>query len=241
MSVGVGEIDQRGERPLVEDEPVDYLGSSSRIETARKVMYRSSSGKKESLHSNNEMYAAAWEPILSSTAPCPWGGEQVGVTLRAREHSSTEVLFPALVDAEVAVRNSLFDLIRRDSTPEAVCKVGFHQYEATGRERCLSLTVSLLEDFGSKSWPVLSELAKSERPECELFVGLIAHCDGIPSAKRASALSKLAAHPDAAVRIEILDNLADLTAYDRQCVLETLTDDSDADICEEANQRLLDL
>ena len=74
-----------------------------------------------------------------------------------------------------------------------------------------------------------------------MFVGLIAHCDGIPSAKRASALSKLATHPDAAVRIEILDNLADLTAYDRQCVLETLTNDSDADICEEANQRLLDL
>lgn len=238
--MSVGEIDQR-DKSLVEDESVDHFMWSSLSETAHQTMCWSSPGNKESLESNNERNTAAWEPILSSNAPRRSGGEQVGVRLPAAERSSIEVLFPALVDAGVAVRNSLFDLIKRDSTPDAVCKVGFREYEATGRERCLSLTVSLLEDFGSKSWPVLSELVESERPECELFVGLIAHCDGIPSARRASALSKLATHPDAAVRIEILDNLADLTACDRQCVLEALTNDSDADICEEANQRLLDL
>ncbi len=236
--MSVGEVNPRGKRPLIKD---DYFTSSSPSETAHQVMYGSSLEDKESLRSNNEMYAAEWEPILSSTAPCPWGGEQVGVTLRKREHSFTEVLFPALVDVGVAVRNSLFDLIRRDSTPEAVCKVGFHQYEATGQERCLLLTASLLEDFGEEAWPVLKELAASKQPECELFVRLIAHCDGVSSTARATALGELATHPDPIVRLAILDNLAGLSAGDRRAVLESLTDDSDDDVREEARQRLLDM
>lgn len=153
----------------------------------------------------------------------------------------TEVLFRALVDAGPIDRTLHFNIIRRNSTPEAVCKTGFRGYKVTGRERYLSLTVSLLEDFGEEAWPVLKELAVSRHPECELFVGLIANCNGVSSTQHAGALSELATHPDIVVRLTILDNLSDLSVDDRQCVLETLTNDSDADICEEANQRLLHL
>ncbi len=153
---------------------------------------------------------------------------------------STEVLFPALVNAGVD-RNSLFDLIRRDSTPEAVCEVGFREYEATGQERCLLLTVSLLEDFGEEAWPVLKELAASKHPECELFVGLIANCDGVSSTQRADALCDLATHAEPVVRLTILDDLSDLSVDDSRSVLESLKDDSDDDVREEARQRLFDM
>jgi len=238
--MSVGEIDQRDKRHLVEDERVDYFKSSGPSLTAHPVMYRSSPGNKEFLHSNNEMYPAVWGSILSSTAPCPLGGEQVAVTLPATEHRFTEAFFKKLVNAGVSDRNFLFDLIRRDSTPEAVYIVGFREYEATGQERCLLLTASLLEAFGEKAWTVLKELAASKRPECELFVGLIAHCDNVSSNERASALGELATHPDPVVRLAILHNLSDLSVDDRRSVLESLTDDSDDDVREEAHQRLLD-
>ncbi len=238
--MSVGEIDQRGKRPFVEDERVDYYTSSSPSETAHPAMYGSSRENREFLDSNNDMYTAVWESILSSTAPCPWGGEQVAVTLPATKHSSTEAFFKKLVNAGVADRNFLFDLIRRDSTPEAVCKVGFREYEATGQERCLLLTASLLEDFGEEAWSVLKELAASKLPECELFVGLIAHCDDVSSNERANALCELATHPDPVVRLTILDNLSDLSVDDSRSLLESLIDDSDDDVREEARQRLLD-
>ena len=238
--MSIGEIDQCDKKYLVEGERVDYVTSSSPRETVYQGMYGSPAGNKESLDGNNERDTAAREPTLSSNSPRLWGGEQVSVTLPATEHSSTEVLFPALVDAGVAVRNSLFDLLRRDSTPEVVCKVGFREYEATGQERCLLLTASLLEDFGETAWPVLKELAASKRPECELFVGLIAHCDDVSSNERASALGELAAHPDPVVRLTILGDLSDLSVDDTRSVLRSLTDDSDDDVREEARQRLLD-
>ena len=239
--MNVGEIDQRGETSLVEDEHVGYVTSFSPSKTAYGVVYRRPLQDREYWPSNNEKFPAAWEPVFSSTTPCRGGGEQVGVTLCAREHSTTEAFFRKLVTAGAANRNVLFDLIRGDSTPEAVCEVGFREYEATGRERCLLLTASLLEAFGEKAWPVLKELAASKRPECELFVGLIAHCDGVSSTERTSALGELATHTDSVVRLTILDNVSDLSVDDRRSVLESLADDSDDDVREEARQRLLDM
>jgi len=238
--MSVGEQDQRLKSPFVEDERVGYYASSSPSATAHPAMYGSSRENREFLDSNNDMYTATRESILSSTAPRPWGGEQVAVTLPATEHSSTEAFFKKLVNAGVADRNFLFDLIRRDATPEAVCKVGFREYQATGQERCLLLTASLLEAFGEKAWPVLKELAASKRPECELFVGLIAHCDEVSSTQRANALCELATHPDPVVRLTILGDLSDLSVDDTRSVLRSLTDDPDDDVREEARQRLLD-
>jgi hypothetical protein len=238
--MSVGEIVQRDKRSFVESERVDYVTSYRPSETTHPDFYGTFLRNKDPLYSNNERNRTSWQLAVSSTDSSEWGGKQVGVTLRTIEHSPTKELFSALVDAGVDARNYLFDRITRSSTPEAVYSVGFGEYQASGEERGLLLTASLLEDFGKKAWPVLKELATSKRPECELFVGLIARCEGVPSAARAGALRELAAHPDPAVRLAILDNVKDLSLEHRQSVLESLTDDSDDDVREEARQRLFE-
>jgi len=100
------------------------------------------------------------------------------------------------------------------------------------------MAVSLLESFGKESWPVLRNIAKRKRPDCELFLRLIAECSDTSATDRISALIALTSHPDRNVRYQIIEVLDSFSNEDKKRVLQKLVTDADADVRERAEENL---
>src|SRR5947209_14609840 len=100
-------------------------------------------------------------------------------------------LVSAHPDERLALRESLISQF----DPLAVLRAALEKYDQTAKEAYLLHALSLLESWGSRAWPALQWIACSTRPECELFTGLIARCEGISEEERLDALRRLAAHP----------------------------------------------
>lgn len=147
-------------------------------------------------------------------------------------------LFPLLVTAPSKRLNLVFLALQALRAPQEILDTALAEYDHSGRERCLSLAVSLLEDLGAGAWPALRKLARSTRPECELFVGAIAHCPGVALKDRVAALRDLASHPDAAVRDRVYHSLSDFPAEVSRSLLHVFATDADAAIRQAARQRL---
>ncbi len=151
---------------------------------------------------------------------------------------AAETLLPLLLAAAPSERATLFQALLQRSTPAAIADVAFRLYDHTGREAYLLHAVALLEEWGAAAWPVLCSLAASPRPECELFVGLIARCRGVPAEERLRVLADLTAHPAVAVRSDILARINDFSPREVQPLLRNLASDSDPDLRAESQERL---
>jgi HEAT repeats len=145
---------------------------------------------------------------------------------------------PLLVSASPANRKALALRILRLSHPVAVTLVALQEYDRTAKESYLLHALSLLDSWGSAAWPALRWLAQLGRPECELFSGLIARCQGIPRMQRLEALALLAGNPHSAVRFSLLERLGEFGLEEASPILEKLTSDSDPDVRAEATERL---
>ena len=88
----------------------------------------------------------------------------------------------------------------------------------------------MLESIGKDAWPSLQEFASSKRSECELFVGLVAECDGVTVKERVATMKQLAENPYAGVRSAVVDELSEFEEDVQQSVLEVLAKNTDVDI-----------
>src|SRR5207253_7981249 len=104
------------------------------------------------------------------------------------KYEAIELLLPALADAPSRQLNAVFDAILELNEPASILEGALIEYQRTGRQRFISLAASLLEQFGKRAWPVLRQLAQSDRPEREFFVETIAHCEGVALDERLRAL-----------------------------------------------------
>jgi hypothetical protein len=133
----------------------------------------------------------------------------------------------------------LFRLLTQTSTPEAIVRTAFAEYDRTGREAFLLHAAALLETFAKEAWQALLRVARSGRPETELFLGLIARCPEVTNAERTSAFGILATHPSPAVRLGLLEHLPALGPDNERALLRDLAlGDPDPDIKAEAADRL---
>jgi hypothetical protein len=151
--------------------------------------------------------------------------------------AETRQFLQSLESAKAKERRELFRSVLEQSTPEAVAEAIFSLYDQTGRESFLLHGVSLLEAFGERAWPALCSIARSKRPEVELFVGTIARCPGVPAPKRAEALLVLAENPSPAVRQRILERLGEFGPVEVQRLLNRLAADADPEVRADASDR----
>lgn len=152
--------------------------------------------------------------------------------------SKISELINFLVNAPSKWINRLFDLVRLTASSEDILRASLLHYRHTGRERYLSMTLSLLQDKGEKAWPALSSFAKSGAPECELFIPLIASCPGISANERIRALTSLVRSTDVNVRRSLLNCFTDLSTDYATTILTLLASDSDEDVRQKAQEYL---
>lgn len=182
---------------------------------------------------------SAWRSQLLSTSPLFGMGafrsdDQVG----SSHAEETAQRLADLVTAPSKRLNSIFDEIRASNDPEEVLAVALREYERTADWDYLEFAASFMKSFGARAWPALSTLSRSNRPECDWFVGAIARCRGISADERAQALLHLTLNPDQAVRSSILEALDALPSQYQRQILQVLASDRDGEISEEASERL---
>jgi hypothetical protein len=145
---------------------------------------------------------------------------------------------PLLISAGAGERKGLFQRLLTMSHPLAVSLVALEEYDRTGRESVLLNALSLLESWGPVAWPALLWVAQLARPECELFTGLVARCSGVPRRQRLEGLTLLAGNPYSAVRLGVLERLADFPPDEAKPILEKLAADTDPDVQMQAAEQL---
>ena len=150
-------------------------------------------------------------------------------------------LLKLLIDSPSLLRNEIYSLLVRFCTPRDILDASLAQYEQTCQEQYLLQAISLLERIGKEAWPTLQWLARSERHDCELFVGLIARCEQVPVNKRISAIRELAHNPYKEVRSAIFEQLSEFDEDGQRPILEILAKDDEPEIREEAEQDLAEL
>ena len=147
----------------------------------------------------------------------------------------TVFILDYLMNAPAKMINVLFQLLRAKSAPRVILETSLEAYKKTNNERYLTVAKSLLEDFGKEAWPTLRYLSKSNHPECDLFVRLIAQCAEVPAMERATALTNIAKHPNKYVRSQVPEFLPLFGKEDQIRILQVLMNDSDPEIKEEAD------
>ena len=158
-----------------------------------------------------------------------------------RSTEDTDRLLALLADAPSRLRNQIHAMLVRFCSPDEILDASLARYEQTCQERYLLQAISLLESKGKDAWRALRTLARSNRRECELFIGLIARCNSVPASERASAIKRLAASPHVDVRSALVDQLPEFDEEAQRCALEVLKGDADLEIRQEAEEYLAEL
>lgn len=146
-----------------------------------------------------------------------------------------------LVNAGSDTRNLFYNRIAREETPQDICDAGIQEYYRTGQERYLLMVLSLLENARQDAWPTLKKLAETQHSLCELFVPLIASCDGVAASKRRDALLALVTHPERYTSGSVLENLGAIPEDYRRVILERFEVNVHEDLRNEARELLEDL
>jgi hypothetical protein len=162
-------------------------------------------------------------------------------TSASESRAVAQAWLPKLVEAESRDRNRIRNLLLEQSQPEAIAEVALSDFRATARESSLLAAASLLEGFGSRSWPTLRAMAQAGLEECELFLGLIANCEGIPERERIGALVELARRGHSSTRAAIFEKLSRFREAMKRVVLQVLAQDRDEEIRAEAQAALASL
>lgn len=133
-----------------------------------------------------------------------------------------DTLFPLLFEGRLWERRKAYMWLKRWGTPALILNAGLRAHSLYGYEGWLAETASLLRDLGPGCWPVLMQWIKSGRPECELFVNVVAELPGTSETDRRDALVILAHNPDESTRQRVLESLPALTPGNRLKVLQAL-------------------
>jgi hypothetical protein len=150
----------------------------------------------------------------------------------------TSQLFAALVPARGEQRNHLYQKLLHLGEPEILLHTALEAYRTHGNEERLAVAASLLADMGTRSFPALQSLVQSGSPECGMFIPVIAHCREIEMTRRLELLMILTSNPDVYVRISLLTETQHLRPEDAKPILQRLSNDTDAEIEEDARTYL---
>jgi hypothetical protein len=145
------------------------------------------------------------------------------------------------VNANSESRNLFYNRIAREESPQDICDAGIQEYFKTGQERYLLIVVSLLENARQDAWPALQKLAITQHSVCELFIPLIASCDGVAASKRRDALLALVHHPEKFTSQAVLENLGELPEEYRRTILKRFETNFHEDLREGARELLEEL
>jgi hypothetical protein len=96
------------------------------------------------------------------------------------------------------------------------------------------MAASLLADIGTPALPVLRVLVRSGRPECEMFVPIVARLHGVSVQGRLELLAQVASHPSTDARYGLLEALRAFAPQEVMPLLRTLSHDEDTEIANEA-------
>ena len=122
---------------------------------------------------------------------------------------AVRLIFQQIIDATPYAQRMGTLALLNFAEPAEILSVAISEHDVYGYEGRLLMAANLLDLFGTRSWPVLRELAKSGRPECEFFVSTIASFRGVPEEERLSALADLACNPHRGTRRRVLELLED--------------------------------
>jgi len=151
---------------------------------------------------------------------------------------ATALVFPWLIQARGETRRQLYQALLTLGEPKAILDVALSAYEQYGNEDRLTLAASLLMDLGAQAFPALRILARSNRPECAWFIPAIAGLPDVQLQKRVEVLISLVKSPHSAVRQSLLGATQALPSPEAISLLHMLSQDSDAEIAEEAREWL---
>jgi hypothetical protein len=145
-----------------------------------------------------------------------------------------ELLLPEFSRCNPEERERLIETLVLASSPEAVLREGLIQHERHGGEQYLEAAAAVLERFGARSFPALSQLTASGREECERFIFPIAFLEGVPRPARIDLLAKLASSPHWLVRRRVLEAAGHFAPREADPILEILANDPDEELREAA-------
>ena len=154
------------------------------------------------------------------------------------KRDATQWVFPLLIQARGETRRQLYQALLTLGEPKAILDVALSAYEQYGNEDRLTLAASLLMDLGAQAFPALRILARSNRPECAWFIPAIAGLPDVQLQKRVEVLISLVKSPHSAVRQSLLGATQALPSPEAISLLHMLSQDSDAEIAEEAREWL---
>ena len=113
----------------------------------------------------------------------------------------TQNLFPMLVEGPPARRRLVYETLKEFAEPQEILIGSLQLYLRDGNVEPLVVGSGLLEDLGSRSWPVLEAYAQSAQPACAYFVPAIARLKGVTAEKRCAVLEILARSEDSELRL----------------------------------------
>jgi hypothetical protein len=131
-------------------------------------------------------------------------------------------------------RDRIYEALLLLAEPETILDVALDEYHRYGNEEHLAMAASLLADIGARALPALWALVRSGRPECEMFVPVIAHLRGVSVQSRLALLAQVASNPSTDVRYGLLEALRAFSPHHVIPLLRTLSHDGDTEIADEA-------
>jgi hypothetical protein len=129
---------------------------------------------------------------------------------------------------------------RAESARQVVCEAIRRYRQLDGYEGYLVDAAWQLEQGGIDAWPVLCELAFSQAPEVEYFIGAIVRMTGIEPKKRLAVLRTAARNPDPNVRARLLELIDEMSDGHQALVLRALANSNNPedDVTHRARFRL---
>jgi hypothetical protein len=148
--------------------------------------------------------------------------------------NATKWLFPLLPKTRGDLREHIYETLLRLEEPDSILIVALGEYDKYGNEERLAIAASLLADIGEPALPALRILVRSDRPECEMFIPIIAHLRGVSVQSRLALLAHAASNPSPDVRYSLLEALRAFSPHEVMPLLRALSRDEGTDIADEA-------
>jgi hypothetical protein len=143
-------------------------------------------------------------------------------------------LFSSLIKARGDRRDRIYEALLHLAEPEIILDVALDEYHRYGNEERLAMAASLLADIGAPALPALRILVSSGRPDCEMFIPIIARLRGVSVQSRLALLAQVASNTSTDVRYGLLEALRAFAPHEVIPLLRTLSRDEDTDIADEA-------
>jgi hypothetical protein len=148
--------------------------------------------------------------------------------------NATKWLFPLLLKARADLREHIYETLLHLEEPDSILIAALAEYYKYGNEERLAIAASLLADIGAPALPSLRVMVRSGRPECEMFIPIIARLCGVSVQSRLELLAQVTSNPSADVRYGLLEALRAFAPHEVMPLLRTLSHDEDTEIADEA-------